>query len=76
MGDWQGSVEYPRSSPYRGRIFHTRVTRTDQVLKFQASELPRKIVNNGHSQAPLNILIQMVGVGPWEQNCKLAPKSV
>lgn len=44
---------------------HTRGT-TDQVLKSQASELPGKTADNGHSQSSPNILI--CGVGPWEQN--------
>lgn len=51
---------------------HLRRATADQVLKFQASELPGGMVNNGHSQASPNILIQKVGVGagPWEQNCQ------
>lgn len=50
------AVEYPCSSPRRGIMSHTRGT-TDQVLKSQASELPGKTLDNGHSQSSPNILI-------------------
>lgn len=44
--EWQEGVFFTQQR----RTSHTRVTAA-QLLKFQASELPGEMVNNGHSQA-------------------------